>query len=158
MYQKIKYFLTLIGFSIIGPNGESCKTGALETSANDFQKGATDVFTSLGRQCVVTSFPEGVSKLIVELSGNDAWCFQDAVLELDSGEKFKFENPEKHRKGKPDQSDWIRNEKRASTAVKIGSGTGCSLNIVFFQKFSKDCHLSLASTRLLLVVEKITSQ
>ena len=29
---------------------------------------------------------------------------------------------------------------------------------VFFQKFSKVCHLSLASTRLLLVVQKITSQ
>ena len=33
--------------------------------------------------------------------------------------------------------------------------TGCSLNIVFFQEFSKVCHLSLASTRLLLVVQKI---
>ena len=29
---------------------------------------------------------------------------------------------------------------------------------VFFQEFSKVCHLSLASTRLLLVVQKITSQ
>ena len=35
--------------------------------------------------------------------------------------------------------------------------TGCSLNIVFFKEFSKVCHLSLASTRLLLVVQKITS-
>ena len=35
-------------------------------------------------------------------------------------------------------------------------GTGCSLNIVFFsQEFSKVCHLSLASTRLLLVVQKL---
>ena len=37
-------------------------------------------------------------------------------------------------------------------------GTGCSLNIVFFQEFSKVCHLSLASIMLLLVVQKITSQ
>ena len=29
---------------------------------------------------------------------------------------------------------------------------------VFFQEFSKVCHLSLVSTRLLLVVQKITSQ
>ena len=29
---------------------------------------------------------------------------------------------------------------------------------VFFKEFSKVCHLSLASTRLLLVVQKITSQ
>ena len=36
--------------------------------------------------------------------------------------------------------------------------TGCSLNSVFFQEFSKVCHLSLASTRLLLVVQKITRQ
>ena len=37
--------------------------------------------------------------------------------------------------------------------------TGCSLNIVlFFLEFSKVCHLSLASTRQLLVVQTITSQ
>ena len=38
------------------------------------------------------------------------------------------------------------------------TGTGCSLNryCVFFQEFSKVCHLSLASTLLLLVVQKIT--
>ena len=37
--------------------------------------------------------------------------------------------------------------------------TGCSLNIVFFfQEFSEVCHLSLASIRLLLVVQKMTSQ
>ena len=35
--------------------------------------------------------------------------------------------------------------------------TGCSLNIVFFQEFSRVCHLTLASTRLLLLVQKITS-
>ena len=32
-----------------------------------------------------------------------------------------------------------------------------SLNIVFFQEFSKVCHLSLASTRLLLVVQPETA-
>ena len=38
---------------------------------------------------------------------------------------------------------------------KIDRDTGCSLNIVFFsQEFSTVCHLSLASTRLLLVVQK----
>ena len=37
--------------------------------------------------------------------------------------------------------------------------TGCSLNIAFFFKeFSEVCHLSLASTRLLLVVQKMTSR
>ena len=36
--------------------------------------------------------------------------------------------------------------------------TGCSSNIMFFfQEFSKVCQLSLASTRLLMVVEKITT-
>ena len=35
--------------------------------------------------------------------------------------------------------------------------TGYSLNIVFFfEEFSKVCRLSLASTRLLLVVQKFT--
>ena len=38
------------------------------------------------------------------------------------------------------------------------TATGCSLNIVFFQEFSQVCPLSLSSTRLLLVVQKITSQ
>ena len=37
--------------------------------------------------------------------------------------------------------------------------TGCSLNnVFFFQEFSKVCYLSLASTRLLLVVQRITSK
>ena len=36
--------------------------------------------------------------------------------------------------------------------------TGCSLNIVFSQEFSKVCHLSLASTQLLVVVQKIYQQ
>ena len=36
--------------------------------------------------------------------------------------------------------------------------TGCSLNILFFHEFSKVCHLSLASTLLLLMYKKNTSQ
>ena len=47
--------------------------------------------------------------------------------------------------------------------VKIGKGEEVHRVLikycVFFQKFSKVCHLSLANTRLLLmVVQKITSQ
>ena len=41
--------------------------------------------------------------------------------------------------------------------TKLGS-TGCSLNIVFSQESSKFCQLSLPSTRLLVVVQKIPSQ
>ena len=42
------------------------------------------------------------------------------------------------------------------TPVSLCCYTGCSLNIVgFFQEFSKVCHISLASTRLLLVVQRI---
>ena len=51
------------------------------------------------------------------------------------------------------QSSW--NEEEYSV-IRFRNVTGCSLNIVFFsQEFSKVCHLSLASTWLLLVVQKL---
>ena len=58
--------------------------------------------------------------------------------------------------------DAVYNEKKHKflkhPQLLLALNTGCSLNIVFFQEFSNVCHLSLASTQLLLAVQKITSQ
>ena len=46
-----------------------------------------------------------------------------------------------------------------SITIHVYVYTGCSLNIVvFFQEFAKVCYLLLASTRLLLFVQKIIIQ
>ena len=108
--------------SLIGGNGETCKTKGLDTTANDFERGATDVFTNLGDACKATAFKNGISKVVVEHSSTDAWCFKDTVIELDNGEKYKFVNPEKNRKGKPNQSDWLENEKREGKPEKLSNG------------------------------------
>ena len=106
-------------FSLSGSNGETCKTIGLDTTADDFERGATDVFTNLGDECKTTAFNNGISKVVVEHSSKDAWCFLNTVIELDSGEKYLFENPNKNRKGKKTESDWLRNEKREGKPVKM---------------------------------------
>ena len=80
------------------------------------------MFTNLGDACKATAFKNGISKVVVEHSSTDAWCFKDTVIELDNGEKYKFVNPEKNRKGKPNQSDWLENEKREGKPEKLSNG------------------------------------
>lgn len=117
--QKLKKTLLI---SITGPNGESCKTGGLDNPGNDFEKGETNVFTGLGAQCHATQFKNGLTRASVEHSGSDGWCFLNLVIELDNGEKFKFDNPRKHKEGTTGQSDWLRNEKREGNTEKISEG------------------------------------
>ena len=41
---------------------------------------------------------------------------------MDNGDKYKFDNPRKNRKGKPRQSDWLKNEKTEGKLVLVSRG------------------------------------
>ena len=78
------------------------------------------MFTNLGDNCKTTAFNNGISKVVVEHKSKNAWCFLNTIIELENGEKYKFENPRKFRKGKENESDWLRNEKREGKPQKLG--------------------------------------
>ena len=52
---------------------------------------------------------------------------------MDNGDKYKFDNPRKNRKGKPRQSDWLKNEKTEGKLVLVSRGKKYQLVKIKYQ-------------------------
>merc|ERR1712198_737257 len=69
-----------ITLTLTSPIDEECKTNYLNSPANDFEQGETNIFTGecLG-SCRSMAFPDGLFHYVVTHTGGDGWCARSTI-------------------------------------------------------------------------------